>query len=511
MPTIRDVATLAGVSTATVSHVVNNTRRVTVETRCRVEDAIARFGYVPNMTARALARQKGHTHSLNLTEHADEESRVTGEISVAPRQATLRRTDSEQNTFLQPTPTTHAVLKIIRAAQPIARAELAKRLTINRSTVTEIVKPLLASGALRETELPEIPQASRVGRPPVGVELVAEDTGFIGCNIGVRLTQVGAMTISDRMLFEEVFDTASDVSEAMRRISESVSRALSALGERRLAGVGVSVPGPVCGERKRLLYAPHLGWSELNIADLLRAQLEGEYHRAGVHKSQTISDSEVPIVVENDAAAAAVYEARRRLASSAEDAWRDFVLVRAGTGIGVGLVVGGEIYRGVGGTGGLAGEFGHMTIVAGGKLCACGNRGCWERYASASAAAVLYNGDRASTSSTGALRFKEVVARAEAGDRRASATLEQTGEYLGIGIGNVIAGLGVGRVIISGRIVLGWKFLRESLHEALRRTMAGRLASPIVEASAVTGAGLGGALEVAIEESLMRLGTGTRN
>jgi glucokinase len=212
------------------------------------------------------------------------------------------------------------------------------------------------------------------------------------------------------------------------------------------------------------------------------------------------------VVVENDATAAAVYEARRRLRESTDSGWNDFVLVRAGTGIGVGLVRGGEVYRGTGAGGGLAGEFGHMTIVAGGKPCACGNRGCWERYASATSAAALYTGDRQTIGSFSSVpSFVEVVARAEAGERRAQATLEGVGEYLGIGIANVISGLGVARVVVSGRIVYGWKYLEGSLRQAVRRTMAGRLARWSVEAGEARGAGFGGALEVAVEQYLTKL------
>jgi predicted NBD/HSP70 family sugar kinase len=89
-----------------------------------------------------------------------------------------------------------------------------------------------------------------------------------------------------------------------------------------------------------------------------------------------------------------------------------------------------------------------MTIVAGGKQCACGNRGCWERYASASSATALYTGDRLHAGAGGDRpRFVEIAYRAEAGERRAQTTLQRIGEYLGIGIGNLISGLGVPRVV----------------------------------------------------------------
>jgi len=108
-------------------------------------------------------------------------------------------------------------------------------------------------------------------------------------------------------------------------------------------------------------------------------------------------------------------------------------------------------------------------------------------------------GDRVQLGGQTAPRFVEIVARAEAGELRAQRTLERLGEYLGIGIANVITGLGVTRVIVSGRLVYGWKFIREPLHNAVGQSMAGRLQGWSVEPGEATGAGLGGALEVAAE------------
>jgi predicted NBD/HSP70 family sugar kinase len=197
-----------------------------------------------------------------------------------------------------------------------------------------------------------------------------------------------------------------------------------------------------------------------------------------------------------------MYERRSRLRKSKDGELDDFVLVRAGTGIGVGMVIGGEVYRGTGTNGGLPGEFGHTTIVAGGKSCACGNRGCWERYASAASAATLYAGERRHPRSRSSLRFVDIVARAEAGEIRARVTLERIGDYLGIGIGNIISGLGIAHIVVSGRIVFGWRFIEKSLHRAVARTMVGRLTTWFIEPGEPTGAGLGGALEVVIEQHL---------
>jgi predicted NBD/HSP70 family sugar kinase len=385
----------------------------------------------------------------------------------------------------------HTMLRIVRAVQPISRADLARRLEVHRSTVTEMVKPLLASGVLCEAE-PEQGLAS-IGRPPIGLSLRDESAFFIGVNIGVRRSQVGAASVDGRLLDEESFDTPAVETDALARIRASVERLRTRLPARILASIGVSVPGPVDAGGTRLLFAPQLGWRDVEVAEALRFR-EGKRART--------STREAHVIVENDATAAALYEARRRLRNSQDGEHEDFVLVRAGTGIGVGLVLGGEVYRGTGTDGGLLGEFGHMTIVAGGKPCACGNRGCWERYASAASASALYAGERRKARGEKPLSFVKIVERALAGELRARATLERTGEYLGIGIGNVICGFGISHVIVSGRLVYGWKFIETPVREAVARTMAGRLSSWSVEAGEPTGAGLGGALEVVLEHHL---------
>jgi len=503
MPTMRDVAKLAGVSPATVSHVVNNSRRTTPETHAKVEQAINQLGFVPDHAGRSLAlRKSGGVARRMGGSTAPNTAAASPAVTVGgapargaarpPRSAPFREV-SHVSDDVSPKTMLRMLLKIVRAAQPVSRADLARRLGVNRSTVTEAVKPLLARGALRES-LAENTDG-RIGHPSAGLSLNAEHAVLVGVHIGVRRTQVGLATLDDRTLATDSFDTPGDAEAALTMIRSVIERLCLTTSESQPAVIGVSVPGPTCAKRRRLSYAPHLGWTDIAVADSF-----GVLFRRGAD-----SHNGVPVVVENDAAAAAVYEAKQRLRAPAGEGWSDFILVRAGTGLGVGLVRGGEVYRGVGAGAGLTGEFGHMTLVAGGKQCACGNRGCWERYASASSASALYAGERMSAGGTHATHFVEIVARAEAGERRAQATLAQVGEYIGIGIGNVVVGLGVPRVVVSGRIVHGWKFIAEPLRETLHRTMAGRLTPIIVQAGEATGAGLGGAIEVAASEYLTSL------
>lgn len=387
---------------------------------------------------------------------------------------------STEHELLSPAKTARMIFRLIRACQPISRIELARRLAVNRSTVTDIVKPLITAGILREQAFPAADTSSQ-GRPPIALFFNDDRDFFIGVNLGVRHSQVGLATISGEILAEEEFETPSEPQRALKKVSESIEKLCVDVNGRTLRTIGVSVPGPTDVERRKLLYAPNLGWSDLMIADALQF-------------------GSVPVIVENDATAAAMYEARLKIGQAKNNALDDFILVRSGTGIGVGLVIDGEIYRGTGRGRGRAGEFGHMTIVAGGKPCACGNRGCWEKYASAASAASLYTGDRAVHANEKLPRFVEIVGRAAGGEIRAQKTLERIGEYLGIGIANVIMGIGMPHVIISGRLVYGWKFINQSLREAIKKSIVAKMHNWTIECGEPKGSALGGALEVAIEE-----------
>ena len=370
------------------------------------------------------------------------------------------------------------LLRLIRAAQPITRTEIAERLKIDKSTVTENVKPLIASGILCEKTV------NTDGRRGRLLSYAAEDSYFIGVNLGVRRSQVGVTTLWGEIEDENDFETPSDPAVALRKAREQIAKIIHDKSGRLPNVIGVSVPGMTDTHRRKLVFAPNLNWRDIDIADALNV------------------DDKIRIVVENDSTVAAMYEARVRIGKSDGGIMTNFILVRSGTGIGVGLVIGSEVYRGTGVGRGIAGEFGHMTIVAGGKQCVCGNRGCWEKYASAASAASLYLGDRPPARGESVPKFVEIVARAVNGDNRSRKTLEKVGDYLGIGIANVIMGVGIPRVIISGRLVYGWRFIEEPLIAAVNRSIVGQIDGWSVEAGEPVGSAIGGALEVAVEEYL---------
>src|SRR5260370_31571677 len=189
-------------------------------------------------------------------------------------------------------------------------------------------KALLAWRLLREAASEQM--RARIGRPPIGLSLREESKFFIGVNVGVRRTQVGAALVDGQLLGEESFDTPSDSENALAQVRASVERLRASQPDRTVSAIGVSVPGPTNAERTRLLFAPHLGWKDVAIAEALRITDPARTR---------ILNHQVPVIVENDATAAAMYERRKRLRSSKDAAFSAFVLVRAGTGMGVDLFI----------------------------------------------------------------------------------------------------------------------------------------------------------------------------
>ena len=154
MSTLRDVARLAGVSKMTVSRVVNKSGSVKADTRARVESAIAQLDFVPSDAGRVLAQRRSPTRSSLphgvLTEevgNSNDRPTVAGGLALSP---IAGRSDLFEVSSHLSGDTARTMLRIVRAAQPISRVDLARRLEVNRSTVSEIVTPLITSGVLRE-------------------------------------------------------------------------------------------------------------------------------------------------------------------------------------------------------------------------------------------------------------------------------------------------------------------------------------------------------------------------
>jgi glucokinase len=255
----------------------------------------------------------------------------------------------------------------------------------------------------------------------------------------------------------------------------------------RIVAVGVGAAGFVATDRSTVLFAPHLSWR----GEPLRQELAERV--------------DLPILVDNDANAAAWAEYRFGAGRGASH----LVLVNLGTGIGGGIVLGGQVYRGRFGT---AAEFGHMRVVPDGVRCQCGNRGCWEQYASGNALVREARTLASAGSPVAADLFARADGRLDAltgpliteaardGDALARELLGDIGRWLGIGIADLAAALDPGVFVIGGGVSAAGELLLEPAREAYRRQLTGRGYRPearIVSAALGNDAGLVGAADLA--------------
>ena len=228
-----------------------------------------------------------------------------------------------------------------------------------------------------------------------------------------------------------------------------------------VAAVGIGAAGFVDATRSTVLFSPHLAWRD----EPLRAAL-----------MQRIA---VPVVVDNDANTAALAECR----FGAGVGHRYVLCITLGTGIGGALVIDNKVFRG---QNGMAGEFGHMQVVPDGHRCECGNRGCWEQYASGNALVrdarelVLADSPVAHdlkarvggdvTRLTGPL----VTEAAQAGDPLAVELLTDIGTWLGVGLAGMTAAFDPSAIIVGGGVSAAGELLLGPTRQAFARTLVGR-------------------------------------
>jgi len=225
------------------------------------------------------------------------------------------------------------------------------------------------------------------------------------------------------------------------------------LSRGRVSAVGIGIAGIIDLRKGVVSVSPNFpGWKNFPIQKML---------------SQRIGP---PFFLENDANAAALGE---KWMGAAKDA-QDFCFITLGTGVGGGLVLGGEIWHGADG---MAGEIGHMTIDPNGPRCGCGNRGCLEVYASANALQrmVLEAGAAGRTSPFfGNFKPSEVSGEsvhraAQKGDQISREAFARIGAALGIGISNLINLLNLEKVVLGGGLSAAWRFFIPALREEVRR------------------------------------------
>jgi glucokinase len=288
----------------------------------------------------------------------------------------------------------------------------------------------------------------------------------IGVDVGGTKVAAGVVDEHGQIIAQIRRSTpAASPAQTEQAIADVVTELLASY---EVAAIGLGAAGFVDSARATMLFAPNLAWRQ----EPLKKRVEGRLGRA--------------VVVENDANASAWAEAR----FGAARGYRDVMLVAVGTGIGAAIIIGGELYRG---RWGIAGEPGHVRVVPEGRPCGCGNRGCWEQYASGSAL-VAEARDFARRTPEGAIRLlqlgggepegisgPEITQAATEGDPAALRCFETVGGWLGQGLADLAAILDPACFVIGGGVSEAGDLLLDPARAAFERALTGRNYRPSAE------------------------------
>jgi len=352
------------------------------------------------------------------------------------------------------------VLRLIRSAGSISRADLAEQTGLTRPTVSAVVAELLEEGWVEELGTGE----SSGGRPPILLRFNPQARWVIGAELGaghVRAVLADlAGTVVRRVKYRvESADPMVEVDRVERAVRELIARVPETRMPVPVAGVGLGITGLVDRKAGTWRYSPHFTVRDLPVVKHLEDRLV------------------LPVWIENDARAMAWGERSFGAARGIDN----MAYIRVGVGLGAGIIIDGQLYAGAHEG---AGEIGHTHVTDNGPRCRCGSDGCLETLASATAIAHraverikageeslishLVDGDLSRVIAT------VVIEAADAGDRVARETLAEAGRYLGMGIGSMINLLNPAMVIVGGGTSRAGEPLMTPLRDAaFRRVLPG--------------------------------------
>ncbi|MGN5733084.1 ROK family glucokinase [Arthrobacter psychrochitiniphilus] len=307
----------------------------------------------------------------------------------------------------------------------------------------------------------------------------------LGIDIGGSKVAAGVVNAEGEVLEELRRATPGRDTRAVEAVIGELVHELE--GRHRIDSVGIGAAGWMDLPGSTVVFSPHLAWRD----EPLQQNLEAMLHR--------------PVLVTNDADAAAWAEWRFGAGRGRDR----MVMLTLGTGIGGALVIDGRVERG---SFGMAGEFGHQIIMPGGHRCECGNRGCWEQYASGNAlgregrelarkhspmaAGLLAAANGRPKNITGSV----VTALALEGEATAQELVAEVGEWLGLGIANLAAALDPALFVIGGGLSAAGELLLDPTRRAYLRNLTGRgyrQEALIMKAQLGPSAGLVGAADLA--------------
>lgn len=338
------------------------------------------------------------------------------------------------------------LLNLLREHQPVSRADLARLMRVGRGMVTEMVNALIDDGIVYEGKT----AVGARGRRPTLLYLRTADRYAIGVDIRFARIRLLLSDLSGKHVALESFPTVTDPEELVTVLGQRIQRVLESHGAAgKCEGIGVVIPGMVDKITGRVLNAPQLGWRDVDIRDAL-SDITG-----------------LAVTLENAPMACAL--AHLWLGPGAgED---NFCYVTVAEGVGVGVVINGQVLRGFTHT---AGEFGHVEVQKDGPACLCGSRGCLEACTSNLATLGRYFGyDLSNPEQRRALResnftIDDLILRARSGDTRALDAIRTSGHYLGMGISMLVNGLNPAHIYVGGEIASAWDLIESDVVTPVR-------------------------------------------
>lgn len=317
-----------------------------------------------------------------------------------------------------------AVLGLLGTRGPIARADIARALNLSPATVTQVTKGLLARGLVLELEN----APSQGGRPGRLLGLTSQRIGALGAKVTSDHVAVVQVSIDGAVRRGWTLPFDARRSDAIDQLAVLLRGCVAECEPSELLGLGVAVPGSVDRQGSGVVDAPTLGWRAQQVGKVLR-----EYTR-------------LPVLIENDVNAVTVSE---RLYGRGRE-HESFLTVTIGRGVGAGIIVDGELYRGAAGG---AGEIGHLPVDPAGPRCSCGNRGCLEALVGEAAlvTAAAERGVPGAGAGLAGLR-----AAAHAGDAAARRVFADAGAVLGRALAGVVHTVDPEIVLILGEGVEDW-------------------------------------------------------
>jgi predicted NBD/HSP70 family sugar kinase len=367
------------------------------------------------------------------------------------------------------------ILNLVRKHQPISRAELARRSGLQRSTVSSIIDQLINEKWVNEGAFGQVPR----GRKPTLLYLNVERVGAIGINIQPNKTNIGLGTLDTHFIVLESLNTGRDPDKFIPTITSRVVEIIRTHPEISYEGIGVSVPGRIDAKTNRLVFAPNLGWKNVDL------------------KTPLEKATGLTVELENAANACALAEL---WSGQHPEEVRNLIAVTVSEGIGVGMVMNGQLIRG---STGMAGEFGHFTMLEDGPLCNCGNRGCWETLASNNACVRFYT-QAPPTQPTAKLpttpTFEDILRLAHQGDPKANQAIEKMAHYLGLGISMLVVGFAPDLLVIVGTITQVWNKVEPIIQNIVAKHCQTGVKTRIVATDPATNPRLRGTIAMVLQK-----------